>query len=267
MRPFACHKLLCSIGILLMPGLTSTIQAQNNDRITLSLNNASLQKVIISIEAQTSYRFVYTSEQLQETNPVTISIKDIPLRTALDQCFHDQPLEFSLEEKYIILRNKQNGHKNELIDITGTVKNEKGDPVNGATISIAGSDRATSTASDGSFSFKQISSNVILIFSGTDVETLQLSLHGQRTLSVVLKTKTKSIDEVQVIAYGTTTKRLNTADVSMISAETISEQPVFQYAGSIGRKGSWYIHHPTNGITRRRFFSSDPGIEFCWGWE
>jgi TonB-linked SusC/RagA family outer membrane protein len=226
MRPFACHKLLCSVGIFFILGFTDSLSAQNSERITLTLNNASLQKVITAIEAQTSYRFVYTNEQLQETNSVSISVKDMPLRATLEQCFRDQPLDFSLEEKYIILSKKQSNNKSELIDITGIVKNDRGDPVIGATVSITSSDRATSSASDGSFSFKQISSNAILIFSGTDVETREMPLRGQKNLSVVLKTKTKSIDEVQVIAYGTTTKRLNTGDVSMVRSEIISEQPV-----------------------------------------
>ena len=34
------------------------------------------------------------------------------------------------------------------------------------------------------------------------------------------------LDEVQVIAYGTTTRRLNTGDVSTITQETIEQQPV-----------------------------------------
>ena len=242
MRLFACPKLLCSVSILLTLGFTSPLHAQNSDRITLSLNNASLQKVITAIEAQTSYRFVYTNEQLQEAKPITISIKDIPLQSALDRCFQDQPLEFSLEEKYIILRNKKSILKNELIDISGTVKNENGDPLNGIAVTVAGSRVGTSTDADGKFTLERIPANATLEFSGVNVEKKQLALHGQTTLNIILKTKVNKIDEVQVIAYGTTTRRLNTGDISTVSAKEIEEQPVSNPLQALeGRVPGMYI--------------------------
>ena len=242
MRLSACHKLLCSVGILLILGFTNPLAAQNSERITLSLNNASFQKLIASIESQTSYRFVYTSEQLQETKPVTVSVKDTPLQAALDQCFQDQPLEFSLEEKYIILHEKPAGIKNEFIDITGIVKNENGDPLNGIAVTISGSRTGTSTDANGRFSLEKIPENVTLEFSGVNVEKRLITLHGQKMLEIVLKTKVNKIDEVQVIAYGTTTRRLSTGDISTVSAKEIEEQPVSNPLQALeGRVPGMYI--------------------------
>lgn len=38
--------------------------------------------------------------------------------------------------------------------------------------------------------------------------------------------KTKKLDEVQVIAYGTTSQRFTTGNVSTVKAEEIEKQPV-----------------------------------------
>ncbi|MDP9040976.1 MAG: STN domain-containing protein, partial [Bacteroidota bacterium] len=95
MRLFLYHKLLCVVLTPLLSCFLIIVDAQSSDRITLSLNNVSIQKVISAIEAQTVYRFIYTSEQLQEAKPVTISLTNELLQTALKQCFQNQPVYYS----------------------------------------------------------------------------------------------------------------------------------------------------------------------------
>jgi TonB-linked SusC/RagA family outer membrane protein len=51
-------------------------------------------------------------------------------------------------------------------------------------------------------------------------------VNGKADLLVNLKTKTSQLDDVQIIAYGTTTRRLNTGNVSTVGSQEISEQPV-----------------------------------------
>jgi TonB-linked SusC/RagA family outer membrane protein len=226
MRPIAFTRLLCIVMILFIQSGCAGLFAQTTDLVTINLENTSLQKVFSAIEAQTSYRFIYTNEQLKGEKPITLSVIKVPVQTVLKQCFQDQPVYYSLEDKFIIVRRKDDDGKHEQIDLTGAVKNDKGDPVVGATVSIMGTEKATTTEFDGSFILKQVPSNATLIFSGTNVEREQIVLHGQQSLSVILKAKVNKLDEVQVIAYGTTTRRLSTASIDKINSETIGQQPV-----------------------------------------
>ena len=226
MRPNAFARLLCTVMIFFFQNESAGLFAQTGDLVTINLENTSLQKLFTAIEAQTSYRFIYTNEQLKGGKSLTVSVNKAPLQAVLKQCFQDQPVYYSLEDKFIIIRRKDDDKKSDPIDITGTVKNDKGDPVVGATVSIMGTEKAVTTELDGSFILKQVPAKATLIFSGTNVEMEQIALNGQLTLNVILKVKINKLDEVQVIAYGTTTKMLNTGDVSTVKAETISEQPV-----------------------------------------
>src|SRR5450631_1999921 len=171
MRFIAYHLLLCSVAIVLNLGSSESVFAQNDDKITLSIEKASLQVVFSAIQSQTTYRFVYTTEQLIGTKLVTISANKESVQSVLKQCFRDQPLYFSLEDKFIIVHRKDVARKIETIDVSGKVKNEKGETLSGVTVSVVGSTRATLTQADGTFSLEHVPSDAILVFSGANVET------------------------------------------------------------------------------------------------
>jgi TonB-linked SusC/RagA family outer membrane protein len=51
-------------------------------------------------------------------------------------------------------------------------------------------------------------------------------LKGSGVADIVLKVATNNLDQVQIIAYGTTSQRLTTGDVTTVTAKEIEEQPV-----------------------------------------
>ena len=227
MRLKACHKWLCTVGLLFIYFIPQTLFAQSAELITLKLDNASLQTIFSAIESQSSYHFIFTGEELKEVRPVTLSVNKVTLQDALKLCFQDQPVFYTIEDHFIIVHKKEKEPVTDPIKISGTVRNEKGDPVNGVAVSmLLGTNRGTTTETDGSFVLENVTKNAILVFSGANVETYRLTLHDQQTLNVTLKTRISKLDDVQIIAYGTTSKRLNTGDVSSIPASIIAEQPV-----------------------------------------
>jgi TonB-linked SusC/RagA family outer membrane protein len=254
MRPIAFTRLLCIVMILFFKCGCAGLFAQTGNLVTINLENTSLQKVFSAIESQTSYRFIYTNEQLKGEKPLSLSVNKVPVQTVLKQCFQDQPVYYSLEDKFIIVRRKEDNGKHDPIDITGTVKNDKGEPVVGATVSILGTEKATTSEYDGSFELKQVPLGATLIFSGANVETEQVILHGQQSLNVILKAKVNKLDEVQVIAYGTTTKRQNTGDVSTVTKETIEEQPVSNPLAALEGRAPGLIVTQNTGVPGSGFF-------------
>src|SRR5450631_911974 len=103
MQLTACHKLLCTTLIFFALSGTELLLAQTGDRVTLSVENASLQTIFSTIETQTSYRFVFTGEQLKDGKPVTLSVNAVSVETVLKQCFQGQPLYYSLVVKFIVV--------------------------------------------------------------------------------------------------------------------------------------------------------------------
>ena len=71
MRLLVCQKFLCAILLVFLMVAGEKSFAQTSERITLTFEKASLQKIFSAIESQSSYRFVYTGEQLKDVKPMS----------------------------------------------------------------------------------------------------------------------------------------------------------------------------------------------------
>jgi len=218
------------IAALLLAGFLHVSAAgYSQGKITLSLKKAPLQKVFAAIEAQSGYTVWYDMALLKNSSPIDIDIKDLGLEEALAIACKDLPLEFSITDKMIVIKAKTNKAGNDppgKIDVKGKVMNEKGEPASGISVTIKDSRIGTMTDAEGQFELSNIDESSILVFSGANIETQEERLNRRKDLVVVVKLKINRLDDVQIIGYGTTTRKLNTGNVSTVSAETIQKQPI-----------------------------------------
>ena len=76
----------------------------NSQTITLSENNASLEKIFREVKRQTSYDFWYETKLLKQAKKVDIHVTNVSLEQVLDICFQNQLLSYSIAEKTIIVK-------------------------------------------------------------------------------------------------------------------------------------------------------------------
>jgi len=109
--------------------------------------------------------------------------------------------------------------------ITGTVKDETGAAIPGATISVKGTSMAVLADSAGFFSVSANSKDLLTVSAvGYSTEDFETGVSG--TINIVLKKNTQGLDEVVVVGYGTR-KRTNVAGaVDQIAGKKISDRPV-----------------------------------------
>src|SRR5690242_17911465 len=89
------------------------------------------------------------------------------------------------------------------IEIHGTVKDENGKGVPGASVILKGSSLGTQTDADGNFKLVVPSAkNAQLEFGSVGFERQTVSLNGRLALSILLKKDTKALEDVVVIGYG-----------------------------------------------------------------
>jgi TonB-linked SusC/RagA family outer membrane protein len=137
--------------------------------------------------------------------------------------------------------------------ITGKVTNEKGEPVTGAGIKVKGSSKGTVTNEKGEFQLDNLSANATLVISFIGYEPQEIKPAGRNYLQVQLKLSVSELDQVQIIAYGTTTKRLNTGDVSKITSEEIEKQPVSNVLAALEGRVPGLIITQANGLPGSAF--------------
>jgi TonB-linked SusC/RagA family outer membrane protein len=226
--------------------------------ITLSIKNASLEKVFVEIKKQTGYEFVYRWELLQNTRLVDIDVKDEPLKQVLDICFRNQRLTYTIMDNQIVLSEKAE-QKNisppllSLIDITGKITDKDGNPLAGANVKVKGTTNGTTTNAEGEFVLKAIDENAVLEISFVGYETQTIAVKNKTTINTSLAVNTKQLDEMLVQAYGTTTRRLNVGNISKVSAEEISRQPVSNPLAALEGRVPGLIVTQTSGISGAAF--------------
>ena len=110
--------------------------------------------------------------------------------------------------------------------VKGTVVDEQGTPVVGATVVVIGDVRGTTTDVDGHFSISvEPGAQLQISYLGMTSETVTIT-KGVTNLDIVLKSDAESIDEVVVVGYGVQKKASITAAISQISGDELEKAPV-----------------------------------------
>lgn len=207
--------------------------AAGYSQITLKEKNVPLEKVLNDIEKQTKYVFLYDAAELQSA-PVTVDVTNVTLEEALKRCLAGLNIEFTVEENNVLLKsrapevphNTKNSPIATTINVTGRVVDEHGLPLPAATVQIKnGKQQVSITDEKGNFTLRGVETNAIVVITMIGFEKKELPAAANMG-DIRLNVASSQLDAVQVIAYGTTTQRLNTGDVSSVSAKKIEEQPV-----------------------------------------
>lgn len=151
--------------------------------ISLSERNAPLENIFKEIRKQSGYHFLYTDEMLQGTSPVSISVKNTSLETVLDKIFSEQPLQYTILERTIVIKPKKQGPSagtsvaTQLAPptIKGVVRDAAGTPLAGATVTIKGTGTSTQTNSRGEFTIDAPDANAVLVITYVGYEALEIA--------------------------------------------------------------------------------------------
>ena len=125
--------------------------------------------------------------------------------------------------------------------ISGRIKDSNGDPINGASVQIKGTNKGTTTNSDGFFSISGVRDGkyILEITSlGYGKQNVSVDVSGRPSpdISVTMKSESKALGEVVVVAYGTTTKRTSTGAVQTIDTKELQDLPVAQFTQKLQGK-------------------------------
>jgi len=116
--------------------------------------------------------------------------------------------------------------------VTGTVTDDSGVPLPGATIVVKGTNNGVSTDFDGNFSIEAMQ-NSILQVSFIGYETKEIRVEGDN-LMISLAEAANTLDEVVVAGVaGATSKKKLSVTVNTLSAEQIQDVPASSAAGAL----------------------------------
>lgn len=224
-----------------------------SQKLTISYQNVPLQKVFKEISKQAGYTFIYTEKLLQKGKKISISTSNASIEQVLKECFKDQFLTYSIVDKYIIIKEKEEEtHKEKVfssppppppaIVLSGKVTNDKGEPLGGATITEKGTKNTAVTKEDGNFTINTAGAKPLLVISYVGYETKELSISNQTNVSVVLVQTASNLNDVVVVGYNTQRRGDVTGAVSSVKSQDIANLPAASLSTALqGRIPGAYI--------------------------
>ncbi len=108
------------------------------------------------------------------------------------------------------------------ITVTGTVQDEAGDPLIGATVQQKGSGNGIATDVDGHFKLS-LPKNATLVVSYVGYTTQTVAVDGRTNLTIVLKEDSEVLDEVVVVGYGQMKRSDLTGSVTSVGEDAVKK--------------------------------------------
>ncbi|PSL25849.1 TonB-linked SusC/RagA family outer membrane protein [Chitinophaga ginsengisoli] len=221
---FALSLNLFATGLVSGQSITSSI-------ITFEVHNENLKASIEKLQQESGFSIFYSSTLLNTDRKVTLEKASRTVARTLDLLLQGTDLTYIEKGNKVILQEKKQSAP-VLAPVyaadkrlSGIVTDEQGNPIPGVTIRLKNNSKHTATDQNGHYSI-EVAENDVLLFSYIGYTTEEVFAGDKTSLVVRLKPTYSNLNEVQVIGYGSTTKRSNTGAVSSITAQEISRQTV-----------------------------------------
>lgn len=209
---------------------TMAVFSQQDKTVSFGADKENLPQVLKRLAKATNVLIGYPSAETEKAGRVSLPSAERTLNKTLELLLKGTGLSFRFVDGRVVIYKPvpvipgQDEPQRKLINITGKVVDENGQPLPAVTILLQGTDRGTASDGSGNFHFDQVPENAIISAQGVGYIPRTFSVVG--TMLLRLSRSISDLDEVQVIAYGTTTKRFNTGSVATVKAEDIARQPV-----------------------------------------
>lgn len=143
--------------------------------------------------------------------------------------------------------------------VKGSVNDEAGEPIIGATVKVQGSNDATITDLDGNFTIKA-ASNATLAISYVGYVSQQVQVGGRNNITITLKEDNTTLNDVVVIGYGTMKKKLVTGATVQVKGEDIAKLSTTSALTAMQSQTPGVMIMQTNGQAGENFKVNIRGI-------
>lgn len=130
--------------------------------------------------------------------------------------------------------------------VSGTVTDQKNEPLPGVNVRIKGTTLGTSTDVNGKYTIAA-PSNGTLVFSFLGYLVPEVQVNNRKNINVQLTATTNSLNEIVVVGYGTQKKATLTGAVSSVKGSELAASPVANISNSLAGRVAGFSMRPNGG--------------------
>ena len=207
--------LICVIQVFAEKGYSQTTS------LTVELKNETIENVLLSIEEQSRFVFLYNKDMIDVKRKVDVRFIKANVEEVLESIFEGTGVNYRIIDNQIALSP---GYEDQTQNITvsGKVTSPDGEFLPGVAIIVKGTSQGTVTDIDGAYSLTDVPSNATLVFSFVGMRSQEVAVNQKSQINVVLEEETIGIDEVVAVGYGVQKKVNLTGAITAVKMEELS---------------------------------------------
>jgi len=224
---FRIMKLTTLLFFLAVMQVFSENSYAQTTKLSLSKKNVSVKDILLDIEENSDFFFLYSNKLIDVDRKVSVDIKDETVSQILDQLFKGENVSYVINNRQIILSPGNMSEKSgqETITVNGKVTDSGGAPLPGVTVVVKGTTNGIITDVDGNYTLNKVSGDATLVFSFVGMKSQEIAVAGKNMINVQMEEETIGLEEVVAVGYGTMKKSDLTGSISSVSSEDLSAFP------------------------------------------
>lgn len=218
---------LCLAIFFMLPAV---LFAQNS-RISISVNNASLEELLSEIEKKSDVRFSYVNENLDSRKDITLNVTNEPVENILNKVLLSKNMSFTRTGNTIAIKNISTSVSSQQLNerVSGIVTDaDTNEPLGGVNISVKGNQAiGTTTDDEGRYSLDVPNSTDVLVFSFISYAQQEIPVNNRTVVNVSMSLEIEALEGIVVVGFGTQKKVNLTGAISTVKmADVLGDRPV-----------------------------------------
>lgn len=216
-----------TIALLLIACLQVSAKGWSQERITLKMTEVEIKKVLIAIEKNSDYRFLFTDDAIKGKPRVSLDVVKASLNEVLDKILANTGVGYKvLGTNLVVIKESVQVADISIkeVRVSGKITAATGEPLYGVSVNVKGATIGTTTDVNGNYSLT-VPDNATLVFSYIGYTSVVEVVAGRTVINVALQTSTQIMDQVVVVGYGTQRKRDLTGSITSVKGEDVEKMP------------------------------------------
>lgn len=202
---------------------SARVEAQQ-EKVNLELKEVLVKTLFDEIQKQTRLSFVFNTDQVRSLGPLSVTARNETVESVLERVLRNTGITCEFEGNLIVVRPTVQQREEKRITLSGMVRDEKGDPIPGATLQIKGTTLGSVTNAEGKFSLSlPEQEGMVLIISFIGHKSQEILVTESNVLTIVLEEEVQAVGEIVVNGYYMRDKESFTGSAISVGREELKQ--------------------------------------------
>lgn len=225
----------------------------NRKKLTFHLDNVTVKEALDTIKYKGGYSYWFDADDLDVNRKVTVRVVNEPIEKILSIILKGTGTTYKIDKSHITIFKKAavtpavpEPVKQKKQKITGTILDERGEAIIGATVMVEGESVGVISDFDGKFAIEAPEhANLKVTYIGYIPQVF--SAKKGSSVNIVLREDVKTLDEIVIVGYGSQKKETVVGAITTVRSKDIIQTPVSNITNALNGRLSGLVAMQRSG--------------------